>query len=259
MAREGAVYALMLIILSNTKNQRLAPICIQALYNLTCVGEHYKGLERIAKAMQTLPALSFDATPFILKALVNCTRFPQNRVRIIEEGAIQMFISVANTLSVRSNRSELALHLCMILRGLSDTLPCRTELLSKGSMELISQLLSHLDEPCRLLIIKTVHNLVQVIHSSPGTIFEIAVGIVCEIGTKSSDGAVLEIVSACIWNFFEVKLRNMVHLSKSLHPVLVKLLLSEIPLTKFYAINSVSQMFFNKLMYEFIALLGTSL
>jgi hypothetical protein len=34
-----------------TKGQRLLPICVHTLYNLTCVEEHFKGMDRIAKAL----------------------------------------------------------------------------------------------------------------------------------------------------------------------------------------------------------------
>jgi hypothetical protein len=34
-----------------TKGQRLLPICVHTLYNLTCVDDHFKGMDRIAKAL----------------------------------------------------------------------------------------------------------------------------------------------------------------------------------------------------------------
>ena len=49
----GAILAL--AILLGIKGQRLLPICVQTLYNLTCVKTHYKGMDRIAKALLNLP------------------------------------------------------------------------------------------------------------------------------------------------------------------------------------------------------------
>jgi hypothetical protein len=41
MTKEGAILAL--AILLGIKGQRLLPICVHTLYNLTCVNCHYKG------------------------------------------------------------------------------------------------------------------------------------------------------------------------------------------------------------------------
>ena len=99
MAKEGAILAL--VILLGVRNQRLAPICVQALYNLTCVETIFKGMERIVKALLTLPSVNFDATPSIVGAIVNCSRFPSLRTRIIEDGALQTFSAVVNSLGHR--------------------------------------------------------------------------------------------------------------------------------------------------------------
>ena len=49
----GAILALSILL--GIKGQRLLPICIHTLYNLTCVDTHYKGMDRIAKALLNLP------------------------------------------------------------------------------------------------------------------------------------------------------------------------------------------------------------
>ena len=214
MSREGGVSALQGIVHSNSRNQRLAPICLQTLYNLTCVPKYYKNLERIPKTFLTLPPLAFDSTLVLLRVLVNSSRFSETRLKIIEDGIVQTFIGVVNTLSSRSNRSEIVLLLSESIRNLSESIPCRSELISKGTIEVISQMLVYvIDDESRLLTIKAIHNLIQAIHGFPGTIFEVAVLVVCEIGSQSDNDHVLQITSACIWNFVEVKLRNFLHLS----------------------------------------------
>ena len=66
---------------------RLLPICIQALYNMTTVEKEYDKMDRITKLFLTLPAVgTFDYVPFVIKALVNCSRFHSLRPRIVEDG-----------------------------------------------------------------------------------------------------------------------------------------------------------------------------
>jgi hypothetical protein len=47
----GAILTLTMLLELETKGQRLLPICVHTLYNLTCVEEHFKGMDRIAKAL----------------------------------------------------------------------------------------------------------------------------------------------------------------------------------------------------------------
>lgn len=51
-----------------TKGQRLLPICVHTLYNLTCVDDHFKGMDRIAKALLNITPTAGTAllllTPF---------------------------------------------------------------------------------------------------------------------------------------------------------------------------------------------------
>ena len=49
----GAIVVLTMLL--GMKGQRLLPICVHTLYNLTCVERHFKGMDRIAKALLNLP------------------------------------------------------------------------------------------------------------------------------------------------------------------------------------------------------------
>eukprot|EP01035_Chromulina_nebulosa_P020347 gene20347-26411_t len=92
MAKDGALIALMILL--GTKGHKLLPICVQALYNLTCVNDHYKETERILKALINIPPTNFDHLIFLVKALVNCSRFSWTRLRIIEDGGIAALSSM---------------------------------------------------------------------------------------------------------------------------------------------------------------------
>lgn len=246
LSRQGAVLSLAILI--NARNHRLAPVCVQALYNLTCVEEYLPGLERISKALLSLPTLAFDAIPSIVKAVVNCTRYQPTRNRIIEDGGIQNFIAVVNSLSGRANKDELAFHVASSLRQLSDTPNCRSDMISKGAIELMHQMLPYINEECRRHVTKTLHNLISYMTSFPSTMFEVAVNIITEIIQQSSDGDVLQIGSACIWNFSQENMRNMNHLALRASRSLTKLLLSTDGLTQFFAVSTASKLFFSRLM-----------
>lgn len=73
MAKDGALIAIMILL--GNKGHKLLPICVQALYNLTCVNDHYEDIERIFKALINIPETSFDHYPYLVRALVNCARF----------------------------------------------------------------------------------------------------------------------------------------------------------------------------------------
>lgn len=246
LSRQGAVLSLAILI--NARNHKLAPVCVQALYNLTCVEEYLPGLERISKALLSLPTLTFDAVPAIVKAVVNCTRYPPTRHRIIEDGGIQNFIAVVNSLPGRANKDELAFHVSLCLRQLSDTLGCRSDMISKGAIELMHQMLPFINEECRRHVVKTLHNLVSSMQSFPSTMFEVAVNIVTEMVIHSSDTAVLQIASACLWNFSQDNMRNMHHLAFRVSKSLTKLLLSTDGLTQFFAVSTASKLFFSRLL-----------
>ena len=68
MIKEGAVTAVQ--ILMTVKGQRLLPICVHILYNLTCVSDYYKGMDRLPKALLNIPNTAFDHTHFLIKVII---------------------------------------------------------------------------------------------------------------------------------------------------------------------------------------------
>eukprot|EP01035_Chromulina_nebulosa_P030400 gene30400-40390_t len=119
MAKEGAILAL--VVLLGARGQSLLPICVQALYNITCTDEHFKGIERISKALLSISSSGFDFSDLLVKTLVNCSRYSWMRLRIIEDGAVNSLIALLPTLATRENSKELAFHMLVVLRSLSDS------------------------------------------------------------------------------------------------------------------------------------------
>jgi hypothetical protein len=249
MAKEGAVLAL--VILLGVRNQRLAPTCVQTLYNLTCVNEMFKGMERIVKALLTLPNVNFDATPAIVGGIRNCSRFPVLRMRIIEDGILQTFSAVINSLSHRENadeRNAIVLNISTCIAQLSEQMVCRSDMISKGAIELLQQLLPYCNDTSRLLAIKALHSLLFVIHTFPSTIFEIGVNVVTDVIHQTYDETTLQYAAACFHMFTKENMRGIPRLAVRVVKSLPRLLLCSNALSQYYSIMTTSMMFFSDLM-----------
>jgi hypothetical protein len=249
MAKEGAILAL--VILLGVRNQRLAPICVQALYNLTCVATIFKGMERIVKALLTLPSVNFDATPSIVGAIVNCSRFPSLRTRIIEDGALQTFSAVVNSLGQREKieeRDMVVYNISSSLSQLSETVMCRSDMISKGTIELIQQILPYCNDKSRLLVMMALHNLLLVIETFPSTIFEIGVNVVTDVINQTFDDITLQYAAVCFHLFTKENMRGIPRLAIRIVKSLPRLLLCSNAVSQYYAIITTSKMFFSELM-----------
>lgn len=245
MARDGAILAL--VILLGIKGHRLMPICIQALYNLTCVPQHFKGMERIAKAMLNLPPTSFDYSPFLLKVLVNCSRYSWMRLRLIEDGAIAAMVSICSTnnFSTRDNRQLLTDLMIKCLRSLSDSVSCRMDLISKGSVELMMQLSPFCSEETTQVLTKTLHNLLTMPQMG-NQVFEVSIallqGIISKV-TYTSNPIALEYCAACMYVVCKQRCRDNQRLFVAVIDMLPKLLGSKHMLTQCYAISATGELF----------------
>jgi len=229
MAKEGAILAIG--ILMGIKSQRLLPICVHTLYNLTCVEQFYKGMDRIAKALLNVPTTAFDHTGFMIKvrvprrtgppppasclllllppalwqrldtdatgvffivpslfssctqALCNCARYSWMRVRLIEDGVISSFVGLVPTLADRADSVQYVEHMLTCLASLSESSTgCRTDMLQRGTVDLLEQLLPYCTTPmCRYYTIKVMHSLLEIVRLMTPTVFETAVHIVVEV------------------------------------------------------------------------------
>ncbi len=248
MAKDGAILAL--VILLGLRGQRLLPVCVQALYNLTCVEHHFKGMERIVKALINIPQTGFDHMYFLVKALVNCCRYPWMRSRIIEDGALASLVSFTANIHHRDNRDECVILVTLCLRLLSENTACRGDMVSKGSIELLYTLLPISDDQSWLSMVTTIYHILHV-SPIPMSPLETAVHIVTEIIQKTSNLTTLQFASACVYMFTrdpqQLQARPLVY-ARIIH-VIPKLLRSTsantTPLTQYFAIVSCGFIFFS--------------
>ncbi len=286
MAKEGAILAL--VVLLGIKGQSLLPICVQALYNMTCSIEHFKGIERIIKALLNMSSAGYDHSEFLVKALVNCARYSWLRLRIIEDGGINSIHALMPNLNNHENKAEIVFHILTALRSLSESSGCRTEMLQKGSVELLYHLLTDnpptgsssnnnaaniartvprspknhrhgnqtkespisnaCDEKCFLLIMKILHNFLQVPQAMSATAFELSVQITSIVINRTKFLATIQYCAACYHIFTKEKLRNVRSLAIQVAGAMTMLLRSEDSITQFFAISSSGNLFFENLM-----------
>ena len=246
MAGEGAISALGSLL--SIKGQSLLPICVQALYNMTCAMDHFKELERIIKALLNITSSGFDHSDFLVKALVNCSRFSWMRLRIIEDGALNCLNSLLPTIYGRENRVELCYNVLVAIRSLSESSGCRAEMLQKGTIDIINNMLTHVDDKGKLLIIKIIHNFLQVPATSTAmntSSFETAVTMAAQIVHSTTLVSTLQYCAACFHIFTKERLREAMAII--IIDAMSILLRSRDPLTQFFSISTSGNLFFNNL------------
>jgi len=249
-----------LTILMGIRNHKLLPVCAQALYNLTCVNHYYPQLDRVMKALLTLPVMTgkdaFDAVPLQTKALVNCTRFHVMRDRLIEDGSLGVFRDVITGIQRNegaSNRAELIFHVVTSLRCFSETKSCLNDLMSKQAVDLLQQVYRYCDESSRLLVVKTLRNMMKIVKLFPAVIYASGVDIVCGLSEDSENVATLQHVACCFHIFTQDNLRGNAKLAVALTRALPKLLQSKDPVTQYYSVATAGNLFFMSLAQDTIS------
>ena len=141
MAKEGM--SVCLVTLFGIRSGCLLQICMQALYNITCVAEEFPSMDRIAKIMLTVPINNshFDVTLVVVKSMVNIMRFHKCRPRALDDGILNTFTAVLNGIGMRENpnREEMSFYIATALRSLSESRAIRLDMVSKGSVDIIHQ------------------------------------------------------------------------------------------------------------------------
>jgi hypothetical protein len=169
------------------------------------------------------------------------------RLRIIEDGALSCVNSIISSLPTIENRKPLVYDMLLAVQSLSDSMGCRAEMLLKGCVEILSQTLEYCDDPGRCLIIKTVHNFLQVSSSMSNAMFAHSVGIATAVVRDTRDPVTKQYGSACLHIFTKEEIRGMKHLSVAIIESMSVLLKCSDPLTQFFAISSSGNLFFNNL------------
>ena len=259
MSKEGSAVAL--VSLFGVRSNVLLPMCCQSLYNLTCVpgSEEYVGLERIAKVLLTLPSTpKFDFVTVILKSMVNCTRFESVRPRVIEDGILNTFQASLLNISYRENRGEVVHHMAACLRALAASRSCRLDMISKGSIDLLNQLMPHCNESALLFCVRALYDLLSYVNSFPSAIFDNAVNAAIDVfslsdnpdfsskGVETMWQYVASIICTCTKHEY-CKKKTLVD---SICRCMPKILQSKDRLTNFFSIISAGNIFFNNLCYQ---------
>ena len=245
MAGENAVGAL--VQLSTYRGPALLPICVQALYNMTSAVEHFKGIERIIKAFLNISSSGFDHSVFLVRALVNCSRYSWLRLRIIEDGALSCLHGLLGGLASMDHKKSLVFDILTAMRSLSDSAGCRVDMIQKGSVEILNALLPYTDEKGKLLTIRILHNFLQTMSSLNKHMFEISVQIATNIVSTAKKETTLQYCAGCIHLFTKEEIRGIKHLAIRIIDSMSILLKCPDPLTQFFAISSSGNLFFNNL------------
>jgi hypothetical protein len=141
----GARARMFTCLLSNANTQTyilqkfrpLISVCLDALYNLTCVSASYNGIERVIKSLlgcASLPQVQATSRSHVLQGICNGARFEPLRPRIIEDGALQILAAAANSLSKDTTDEQFVPCVAMSLRLLSDSKQCRRYRISRSCL-----------------------------------------------------------------------------------------------------------------------------
>ena len=129
MIKDSVAFAI--IILIGLEKHRLLPICMQAMYNFTCVNDFYPNMDRLTRIIISLPALpAYDPTIVVLRCLRNCARFEELRPRMVEEGALNVFPVIMSSFDTKDQKEELAFYILTIFRSFAAEKAVRTDMVS---------------------------------------------------------------------------------------------------------------------------------
>ena len=117
--------------------------------------------------------------------------------------------------------------------------------MTKGTIELLEQLYRYCSENARVLVIKSIRNLLKIVHSFPGYIYAAAVDIVSGLAHDSKNVVTLQYASSCFHIFAQDNVRNDRKLAMLLIRALPKLLTSVDPVTQYYVVETAGNMFFS--------------
>ena len=249
MAEQGAYSGIQALM--HLKGNRMLPVCVTSMYNLTCVDVEYPVMERILKSMLTLTQIpNYDPTDVIVKCLVNCSRFENLRIRVIEDGAISFFISLVNSIGYHRSRDEIIYNIVRCLWCLSETKGCRQDMISKGSIELLKQVLNFCSSACFVIVAKILRNLLEIVKQIPTAIFEVAVNVAIGLLAEpeaTQDEVTMQYVADCLYIFTMERMRGNQLLVEHCIKNLPKLLRSSDQKTQFFSIAASGNLFFNSI------------
>jgi len=170
VAEDGGSYALInnLMPLNEAK---LAPLCLQGLFNLSCVKEsqwHEKSIEKVLRSLLSVTqSEKIDSREIVAKGLCNCSQFLKLRLKMLDEGAVRV---LSNILCPTRKNKEEPLPLdndskyaaMMALYRMAAARICRAEMVSKGIMKVLRELaMQETEGRVMLCLAATLQNLAQ--------------------------------------------------------------------------------------------------
>jgi hypothetical protein len=166
MVGDGADLALRLILsneMATDPDSHISAICVQALFNLTCVQDMYDDLEKVIKVLIGIPVTpNLDARSITTSAACNCSNFFKLRARLLEAGALQSLNGVALEgdreahVHLHHNQSDasrsVAYHAAVAFHNMATSRACRADMVLRGAVTSIVKV-SHSDLPATLLVV----------------------------------------------------------------------------------------------------------
>lgn len=200
------------------------------------------------KALLDFSAVGYDNSEFVIKALVNCSRFSWLRLRLIEYGAINNLHNLMVAIPTwKHNKHELVFHMLTALRSLSESSGCRTEMIQKSTIDLLVGLTPHCTDKDRLLIVKMLHNFLSTSTCLSAAAFSTTVTMLYDLVFRASYIVILQYCAACLHMVTKEKIRGQKQHALKIIETMSILLPSKDPITQFFAISTSGNLFFGNL------------
>ena len=251
LAENGTILAL--VILLGMRGHHLLPICVQALYNLTSCGwtQHFKPdtMRRVVKALMNVPQTFFDHQLYLIKSILNISRFSWVRSRMLEDGALFSLVSFTESIPNRQDKENNCYLAVSCLRMFSENVSGRTEMITKGCLKPLKNILKFCNRDTLLQLLLIVFNLIHLQMSTQN--LELAVVITTFILNESTvvpenDSDIYQYVAACLYLFCQQHQKFSFSITKKILLSLERLLGNEIPFIQGCVIPSCEALFFNK-------------
>ena len=250
-AENGTILAL--VVLFGLSGHRLLPVCVQALYNLTSCGwtQHFKPdtMRRVVKALMNVPQTFFDHQLYLIKSILNISRFSWVRSRMVEDGSLSSLIHFTESIPNREDKENNCYLVVSCLRMFSENVSGKTEMVTKGCLRPLKNILKFCNRDTLLQVILVVFNLIQLQMSTQN--LEVGVLITTYILNESTvvpdnEPDIYQYGAACLYLLCQQHQKFSFSVTKKILMSLVRLLGNENQFVQGCVIPSCEALFFNK-------------
>ena len=189
--------------------REVSAMCVQALYNLTCVHEIYEGLDSVIKLIIQLPGTGGGAnasaatapqrtsadgkkepTPpadlkkleVVVHACCNCSNFFKLRMRMLEAGAVQTLAG-----AIGGDDPALKLHAARCLHNIASARACRGDMVLRGAVPSLLTLSEERDPDTLYAVAATLQKLTLDVASRKRVIAEGCVRAALHVTRRSAE------------------------------------------------------------------------